>query len=137
MGSKGAGLQTQTTPAVILLDTNALIWLLQRHRRVRALEKQPRLQMSPASLLELQLLVEAGRLTLPRDQTISAVVRDPRWRLDEPPAGPWFEFACELAWTRDPFDWLLVAHARLRGWKLATADSMLREHLAAREILSL
>jgi PIN domain nuclease of toxin-antitoxin system len=122
---------------VILLDTNALIWLLQRHRRARVLERQPRLQMSPASLLELQLLVEVGRLTLPRDQTISAVVSDPRWRLDEPPAGPWFEIACELAWTRDPFDRLLVAHARLRGWKLATADSMLREHLAAREVLSL
>ena len=122
---------------MILLDTNALIWLLQRHRRARVLDRHPRLQMSPASLLELQLLVEAGRLTLARGQTTSAVIQDPRWRLDEPPAGSWFEIACELAWTRDPFDRLIVAHARLRGWKLATADSLLREHLAPREILVL
>jgi PIN domain nuclease of toxin-antitoxin system len=122
---------------VILLDTNALIWLLQGHRRARLLAKHPRLQMSPASLFELQLLVEAGRLALPRDRTVSAVVQDPRWRLDEPPAGAWFEIACELSWTRDPFDRLLVAHARLRGWKLATGDSVLHEHLAARETLAL
>ena len=137
LGAEGARLQIPAAASVILLDTNALIWLLQRHRRARVLEKHPRLQMSPTSLLELQLLMEVGRLALPRDQTISAVVRDPRWRLDEPPAGQWFEIACEVAWTRDPFDRLLVAHARLRGWKLATADSMLRQHLAPRETLAL
>ena len=135
--AEGAGVQAKAARAVILLDTNALIWLLQRHRRARVLEKHPRLQMSPASLLELQLLVEAGRLAVPRGRTVAAVAQDPRWRLDEPPAGPWFEIACELSWTRDPFDRLLVAHARLRGWKLATADSMLQEHLAPRETLTL
>lgn len=135
--AEGAGVQTQAARTVILLDTNALIWLLQRHRRARVLEKHPRLQMSPASLLELQLLVESGRLVLPRDRTVHAVVQDPRWRLDEPPPGPWFEIACELSWTRDPFDRLLVAHARVRGWKLATADSMLRQHLAPRETVAL
>jgi PIN domain nuclease of toxin-antitoxin system len=135
--AEGAGLQAQAPRPVILLDTNALIWLLQRHQRARQLEKHSRLQMSPASLFELQLLVEAGRLALPHGRTVTAVVQDPRWRLDEPPAGPWFEIACELSWTRDPFDRLLVAHARLRGWKLATADSMLHKHLAPRETLAL
>jgi PIN domain nuclease of toxin-antitoxin system len=122
---------------VILLDTNALIWLLQRHRRARALEQQARRHMSPASLLELQLLVESGRLALPRGQTVHAIVADPRWRLDEPPAGPWFELASEVGWTRDPFDRLLVAHARVRGWKLATGDEAMLEHLAPRERLPL
>jgi PIN domain nuclease of toxin-antitoxin system len=135
--AEGADVQAQSAPPVILLDTNALIWLLQRHRRARVLESQPRLQLSPASLLELQLLVEVGRLSLPRDRTVSTVVQDPRWRLDEPPSGPWFEIAGELSWTRDPFDRLLVAHARVRGWKLATADSKLRAHLAPRETLAL
>ena len=135
--AEGAGVQTQAARAVILLDTNALIWLLQRHQRARVLDKHPRLQISPASLLELQLLVEAGRLGLPRGRTVGAVVQDPRWRLDEPPAGAWFEIACELSWTRDPFDRLLVAHARVRRWKLATSDSMLQEHLAPRETVAL
>jgi PIN domain nuclease of toxin-antitoxin system len=42
-----------------------------------------------------------------------------------------------LSWTRDPFDRLLAAHARLRGWKLATADTLLLERLAPSELLPL
>jgi len=42
-----------------------------------------------------------------------------------------------LSWTRDPFDRLLVAHARLRGWRLATADTTLLAHLPDRERLAL
>jgi PIN domain nuclease of toxin-antitoxin system len=49
--------------------------------------------------------------------------------LDDPPAAAWFDRALELAWTRDPFDRLLVAHAQLRGWRLATADSDLIDRL--------
>jgi len=120
---------------VILLDTNALIWVLQRHRRAAVLQARARLQMSPASLLELQLLVESGKLRLQGDRSTASIAADPRCVLDEPPAGPWFEQAIEVTWTRDPFDRLLVAHARLRGWKLATGDSMLLERLRPSECL--
>jgi PIN domain nuclease of toxin-antitoxin system len=36
-------------------------------------------------------------------------------------------------WTRDPFDRLLVAHARIRGWKLATGDAALLDELRPSE----
>jgi PIN domain nuclease of toxin-antitoxin system len=57
--------------------------------------------------------------------------------LDDPPATPWFEAALDLGWTRDPFDRLLVAHARLRRWRLATADDRLLSRLTERERLAL
>ncbi len=41
--------------------------------------------------------------------------------------------AIDLSWTRDPFDRLLVAHARLRGWRFATADAALLKRLERRE----
>jgi len=123
--------------AVILLDTNAIIWLLQRHRRARVLADRVRLHMSPVSLLELQMLVEAGRLEHQGGRTVASVAADPRWKLDEPPAGRWFEQTVEIGWTRDPFDRLLVAHARLRGWKLATGDRALLERLPASACLPL
>ncbi|MFN2445699.1 MAG: PIN domain-containing protein [Vicinamibacterales bacterium] len=122
---------------MILLDTNAVIWLLQRHRRAARLQDRARLQMSPATLLELQLLLEAGKLRLHGERTTASIATDPRCVLDEPPAGPWFEQATEVSWTRDPFDRLLVAHARVRGWKLATGDSMLLERLRPSECLAL
>ena len=114
---------------MILLDTNALLWLEGGHRRVRVLASshQP-LHLSPATLLELQILREAGRIRL-RAGSVASLAHDDRWLLDEPPAGRWFDTALDLTWTRDPFDRLLVAHAQLRGWRLATADEAMLAHL--------
>lgn len=122
---------------MILLDANAVIWIVQRHRRARRLENVARLYISPATLLELQFLRELGRLRLREGLTIEALADDPRWRLDEPPAARWFAIAGELAWTRDPFDRLVAAHARLRRWRIATGDAHMQEHLPASDILAL
>ena len=122
---------------MILLDTNALIWLEQGHRRARGLSRETRrLYISPASLLELQFLVETGRIRL-RSSNVVDLAHHDLWLLDDPPAAAWFDQALDLSWTRDPFDRLLVAHARLRGWRLATADTALIEHLTERERLAI
>jgi PIN domain nuclease of toxin-antitoxin system len=107
---------------MILLDTNALLWLDQNHRRARSLTRTTApLAVSPATLLELQFLLEAGRIRL-RSGTVRALLDDERWAVDQPPSLDWFDRATEESWTRDPFDRLIVAHARLRRWKLATGD---------------
>ena len=122
---------------MILLDTNALIWLEQGHARSRVLhEAGEQLYVSPATLLELQFLIEVGRIRL-RTGTLERLAEDDRWLLDDPPAAAWFTQAIDLSWTRDPFDRLLVAHARLRGWRFATADGPLLKRLAPRERLGL
>jgi PIN domain nuclease of toxin-antitoxin system len=122
---------------MILLDTNALIWLEQSHVRSRALLRTDRqLYVSPASLLELQFLIEAGRIRL-REGTLEHLVEDDRWLLDDPPSAAWFSQAIDTSWTRDPFDRLLVAHARYRGWRLATADATILKRLKAGERLEL
>ena len=122
---------------MILLDTNALIWLEQGHARGRALLRADRqLYVSPASMLELQFLIEAGRIRL-REGTLEQLAEDDRWLVDDPPAAAWFSRAIDLSWTRDPFDRLLVAHARYRGWRLATADTSILKRLKASERLEL
>ena len=122
---------------MILLDTNALIWLEQNHRRARTLTTlHKRLYISPASLLELRFLIEAGRIRL-RDSSLVDLAHDERWFLDDPPATRWFEEAIDLTWTRDPFDRLIVANARIRGWRLATSDAAVLEHLSERERLAI
>jgi PIN domain nuclease of toxin-antitoxin system len=114
---------------MILLDTNALIWLEQGHPRMRSLARSTRrLYISPANLLELQFLSEAGRIRL-RGASVVAIAENDRWVLDDPPSASWFTAAVDLSWTRDPFDRLLVAHARLRRWRLATGDTVLLERL--------
>jgi PIN domain nuclease of toxin-antitoxin system len=122
---------------VILLDTNAVIWLDQEHRRARPLARMATpLAISPATILELQFLVEAGRIRFPPGG-LDAITGDDRWTVDEPPAFDWFARAAEESWTRDPFDRLIVAHARLRRCRLATGDTTLLDRLRPAERLKL
>lgn len=86
---------------MILLDTHAAIWLARAHKRARPLKHLPRLYLSPATLLELQCLVEIGRVRLSAGAGIEQVARHHRWTVDEPPAARWFAAACEVSWTRD------------------------------------
>ena len=119
-----------------LLDTNALIWLEKGHHRAKPLTgSNSTLYISPASLLELQMLNEVGQIRLSAG-ALETLTRDERWmwttlrpRLVPP--------STDISWTRDPFDRLIVAHARLRGWRLATGDGTLLAQLGARERLEL
>lgn len=121
---------------MILLDTNAVIWLDQNHVRVRALARSSsRLMVSPATLLELQLLDELGRLRL--RARLRGIIESDRWEIDDPPALEWFERSAEESWTRDPFDRLIVAHARLRRVRLATGDGAVLERLRPSERMEL
>ena len=74
------------------------------------------------------MLIESGRLSLRSGTNVEQLIGDARWLLDDPPSADWFSRAVDIGWTRDPFDRLLVAHAGLRGWRLATGDT----HLVAR-----
>lgn len=97
----------------------------------------PKAVKAPITLLEVQFLAEIGSLRMSPGRSAASLADDERWRVDEPPALKWIAAACPLDWTRDPFDRLLVAHARVRGWRLATADEVLLERLAATEVLPL
>jgi PIN domain nuclease of toxin-antitoxin system len=121
---------------VILLDTNALVWLASGHRRAAPLRRLPPLFVSPASLLELHFLAESGRVRF-TSGGVAGLVDDRRWTVDEPPAAAWFQGAWDLGWTRDPFDRLIVAHATLRRWKLATGDGPIIGRLGAAVVIQL
>src|SRR5512139_2228590 len=124
VGQRRPPLRAAAEAALILLDTNALIWLHRGHPRSRPLTRcAGRLYVSPVSLLELQLLIEVGRLRLKPRARVTDLIHDERWLLDDPPAAAWFEGALAADWTRDPFDRLVVAHAQLRGWRIGTGDA--------------
>ena len=128
----------ETAAALILLDTNAIIWLLRGDSRAATLTaRSTRLYASPASVLELQFLSESGRLRVRGGGSVAQLVHDERWVLDDPSSAALFEKAIAVGWTRDPFDRLLVAHARLRKWRLATGDGALIAHLDAGEYIEL
>jgi PIN domain nuclease of toxin-antitoxin system len=124
--------------SLILLDTNAVIWLHRGDRRAATLAQwSTRLYASPATILELQFLIEAGRLRLRAGASVTELIHDDRWVIDDPASAAWFEKASEIGFTRDPFDRLIVGHARLRRWRLATGDRELLGQLASGERIEL
>lgn len=71
---------------MILLDTNALLWLQGRHKRSRPLSRWTgRLYISPANLLEIQFLLESQRIRLRAGMRVADLIHDPRWSLDARP----------------------------------------------------
>jgi len=98
-----------------------------------ALQKPPEEDEEAVNLLDTNavLWVHGG------GATPQQLLRDDRWAQDDLAAAAWFEAAVEIGWTRDVFDRLLVAHARFRRWRLATADAHIIGHLARREIFEL
>jgi PIN domain nuclease of toxin-antitoxin system len=124
--------------AMILLDTNAVLFLLAGHRRARPLRQYTgRLRFTPVALLELQFLQEVGRGIFTTDEPANAVADDPRWIVDDPPLSAVIRHAMDLTWTRDPFDRLIAAHAVFRGWRLATSDGLMLDNLPSHLALSL
>jgi PIN domain nuclease of toxin-antitoxin system len=126
------------TPTMILLDTNAVLFLLAGHRRARPLGPHTgRLRFTPVALLEMQFLHEIGRGVFKTARPAEAAAEDPRWTVDDPPLSGVIRHALDLTWTRDPFDRLIAAHAVYRGWRLATSDGTMLDNLPSHLVLPL
>jgi len=117
-----------------LLDTHAAVFLWEGRGEVfgprsRALLERAELLLSPLVRLELSFLREVGKITLEPESLVGGLVADYGVALSREPLDALVPRAVPLTWTRDPFDRLLVAHAQLRGWRLATADEAMLAHL--------
>lgn len=112
---------------MIHLDTHAALWLAEANERRlsrtarRLIDRQP-LVLSPAVVLELEVLAEIGRLQNPP----AAILKRLYDQADVAPSDAVFAdvvaAAATFAWTRDVFDRLIVANAMADGARLLTAD---------------
>lgn len=127
----------------LLLDTHVLLWALAEPARIptrsrRRIESAANdVLFSAASLWEVAIKVQAGRLTLdiPLDDLPSAAVA---MGFEELPV--WAAHAVSVAGLplhhRDPFDRLLVTQAILEPARLLTVDALLQQYSDLVEIIS-
>ena len=123
-------------PSAVLLDTHALVWLVDGDRRLLSAARKrittaaqdSQLWVSAITPWEVAMLVAKGRLSLNRDAMdwVDAALALPGLRLAP------IEPAIAVASTRlpgdihgDPSDRLIVATARHLGATLVTADAQL------------
>lgn len=118
---------------MILLDTHVVIWLFEGRRdllsevAVRCIEENV-IGVSPMVRLELEYLAEIGRIRAAPDEILADLSRRIGLHEEDPSLSKTMGHAMSLSWTRDPFDRLIVAHARATGAKLVTADRRILEN---------
>lgn len=123
---------------MIYLDTHAVVWLYAgladkfstlAHRLINDEE----VHISPAVRLELQHLFEVNRVTVGADAIVSDLAGRIGLQVCTRPFNRVVTDAMTQAWTRDPFDRLIVAHAAVHDTILLSKDeNILRNYPFAR-----
>lgn len=119
--------------ALIHLDTHAVVWLyagdLARFPAgARKRLEREELRISPMVALELEYLHEIGRIAAGAAPVLDELGRILGLAQDEGDFLTVANAARSLAWTRDPFDRLIVGHALASGVSLLTKDETIRRH---------
>jgi PIN domain nuclease of toxin-antitoxin system len=116
------------------LDTQVIVWLCQMQlgrltRKAIAAIEESDLLVSPIVLLELEYLHEIKKIIHPPQALLSQLETQIGLRLCDHPFRSVVQAALLEAWTRDPFDRMIVAHAKANGYApLVTSDSDIRKH---------
>ena len=115
------------------LDTHVVIWL--RDGETSKLSpaaahviESHRLVASQFVRLELQYLLEIGRLAEPPDVLLGYLQDRIGLEMCTLPAASIVGAALLQTWTRDPFDRLITANASAAAALLVTADGAMRRH---------
>jgi len=117
----------------VYLDTHVLVWIAkgedhQLSSSAREAIENDDLLVSPAVILELELLHEIGRLRASAEKTLSFLEAEIGLRACTIPFRDVAMAAIHEKWTRDPFDRLIVANAKAAGARLVTKDERIRKH---------
>ena len=117
----------------VYLDTHVLIWLAQGDvdkvsARASSVIDDNELLVSPAVILELELLHEMGRVRMPARALIAILESQVGLKVCNRHFDDVVTHAVGEKWTRDPFDRLIVANAKAAAAPLVTKDERIRKH---------
>lgn len=120
---------------MIHLDTHVLVLLYAGNvERLgaagRTLIESEDLTVSPAVILELQLLHEIKRLKVAPSKLMEDLAANIGVRVSELRFKTVVEHAMSETWVRDPFDRLIVANAKAENAVLVTKDEKIRQHVS-------
>jgi PIN domain nuclease of toxin-antitoxin system len=118
---------------VIYLDTHVVAWLFAGMVELIPVRVRQRLDtedlfISPMVGLELQYLHETRRTGQPAAVVLGELAEAIGLRTCDLPFARVIETAVAQAWTRDPFDRIIVGHAALRQAALVTKDRVIHRH---------
>jgi len=118
---------------MIFLDTHVVLWLYRGDLTIfppsvlERLESQE-LLMSPIALLELQYLYEIKRIKVHPRKIYDELKGKIGLSLASESLEDIILIGLDQSWTRDPFDRLIVSHAKLLNLKLVSKDKTILDH---------
>lgn len=120
----------------VLVDTQVALWILldaaELPSTYRALAQQPNVRwiFHQVSLWEIQIKFDLGKLPLPREPEtfLPQAVREAGFARASIEDEGIFMLGKLPPIHRDPFDRLLIAHALLHGWEIATTDREIAQY---------
>jgi PIN domain nuclease of toxin-antitoxin system len=104
----------------IYLDTNAAVYLARRgldrfNREARRLIERGALRVSPMVLLEMEYMHEIGRSARRAQDILRKLDLELGLAVCDLPFADVARAALDEKWTRDPFDRIIVAQAKVNG----------------------
>ncbi|RME74691.1 MAG: PIN domain-containing protein [Chloroflexi bacterium] len=118
---------------MIYLDTHVVVWLYaglvdKFSQQARSLINEHEIFISPIVRLELQYLYEIQRLTVDANTIVSDLSSRIGLKVCDKPFNTVIVQALTSAWTRDPFDRIIVAQAELHHDVLISKDRTILEY---------
>jgi PIN domain nuclease of toxin-antitoxin system len=117
---------------VTFLDTHVAVWICINPEMLsdpaRSAIEEDDVFVSPMVVLELQYLYEIGRLKQGADIVTTKLESDLGLKVSEDSFARVITSALNENWTRDPFDRIIVGHARCVNARLVTKDELIQKH---------
>lgn len=121
---------------MIYLDTHVVGAFNRAERRylsrqaLAAIDRDHDRRISPIVVLELEYLREIDRVTVPAMKIVKDLAELIGLRICDAAFSDVAIQAANESWTRDPFDRIIVAQARLAKATLITRDEIIQKHYA-------
>lgn len=118
---------------MVFIDTHIAVWLYNGNtqrfspKARRAIDAHD-IHISPTCKLELEYLREIGKITKGPGDILGILADSIDLSVDDISLDELMESAIGEKWTRDPFDRLIVAHAKKRKATLVSADRTIAKH---------
>ena len=119
---------------IAYLDTQVLLWLVEGNtkplsRDAKRMVEESDLLVSPMATFEFDLLYEIKRVKMPWSDVKTEIEYELGLRVCDLPLSRIVDAARNEGWTRDPFDRIIVAHAKANGLAyLISADENIRKN---------
>ena len=117
---------------ICYVDTQVAVWLAEANlakisQKALSLVQTTDLRISPMVVLELQYLYEVRRVVVTPPDILVKLNAEIALKVCDHPFPIIAEMALHETWTRDPFDRIIVAHAKANGVApLLTKDEVIR-----------